>query len=543
MTKKLLALILASLMALSLLAGCSEPAESEAPASDDTTSEAPADGGEEAPAEEMTLRWIITAGGGKQQDADMVAEEVNAQLAELVPGTQVAFDYWMPSEYKEKFDLAMAGGETIDIAWKGYMMTTSEYYQTGTYTDLTPFYEADAAMQDALPEMLIDGATVDGTLCYMPKYEMHHWYEGLHTPKAAYDAYFDVDAFNAANQDMIENSEYRFYNEAMYDVIENYMAAADAGGDLGSGYSPYVSVVDAGIGFIQGSSGLQNVAFPLDILVPMGDNAWDTTIINIYERPEVEAHFAQLAEWKDMGYMRNDLLTLENPRQYENTNVEGNLVWFHNYVNPEDPDGTGTLYYETMGTSRGWDADHTVMPIGTPVVGSASNDGIMIPFTAQDAQRSYDVLRLMFIEEGKQMRNTLVWGLEGTHYEFDENGRVVRLDGAGEQESDTYGVPTWGLGNVGMTWLTPVQAENTFEYYDQMVDAAAKSPTIGFSYIPGDFDAEMTNIRNVCAEHVPSFNAGDYTPEAYDAFLAALAETDIAAVQADIQAQFDAFLA
>ncbi len=537
---KILALALTLLIALSMFAACTEtaaPAESTAPAEGDAVE---ADDAEEM-SYDMTLRWVLVSGGGKQKDADMVAEEFNAQLQEFFPGLTVEFDYWMPSEYKERFDLAMAGGETIDIAWKGYMMNTSEYFQSGTFVDLAPFVAEDAEITDALPQFLFDAATVEGTLCYLPKYEMHHWMEGLYTPKAAYEAYFDADAFAAANEDYRANQEYRHYTDALYDVIENYMAAADAAGELGSGYSPYVSVMDNGVDIVTGSPGLQNVAFPVSMRVPAAEDVWDTTLVNQYELEEVEAFYAKLAEWKDMGYLRNDLLTLENPRQYENTNAEGDLVWYHNYVNENDPELVGV--HERIGSERGWETDYNVLPIGTPVLTNGSSDGLCIPYTAQDPAVSYEVMKLMFTDEGKELRNTLVWGLEDVHYTKVDDNRIEQLEGSGQLEEDNYGLPTWGLGNVHQTWLLPSQADNLYSYYDEMVTASFVAPTIGFNYVPGDFDAELTNIRNVCAMYVPSFNAGDYTPEMYDEFLAALAETQIADVQADMQAQLDAFLA
>ncbi len=528
--------------AATALSACGETATSTSTETSTSTSTADSTASSEAvSADPITLRWVVTAGGGKQQDADMVAEAFNKKLQETMPHITVEFDYWMPSEYKEKFDLAMAGGETIDIAWKGYMMQTAEYFQSDTFIDLASFVASDSEMTAEIPQFLFDVASVDGQLCYLPKYEMHHWMEGIYTPTAAYDAYFDREAFDAAAAAYLE-TEYRYYTPELYDVLEDYMVKAEAGGMLGSGYSPYVSCMDTGADLISGSPGLQNVPFPLGITVPAtADVAWDTTIINHYERPETRAYFEKLADWKAKGFLRNDLLTLENPRQYENTNVEGDLIWYHNYVNADDATSTGV--HVRLGSERGWDADYNVIPLGTPTVLNGSSDGLCIPYSAQDPAVSYSVMRLMFTEEGKELRNMLVWGLEDVHYTKTGDNRVERFDDAGEQEDDTYGLPTWGLGNCHKTWLLPTQPDNQYDYYDEMVQASIISPTLGFNYVVGDFDAEINNIRNKAAEYVPSFNAGDYTAAKYDEFLAELAQTKLADIQADLQAQLDAFMA
>lgn len=489
-----------------------------------------------APVKETTLRWVVASPGGKQKDADMVAEAFNKELQKFVPGVTVKFDYWKPAEYVKKLDLAMAAGEQIDLAWKSYAKDKAIEYAAGTYTNLTDL--VDDEVLKTLPEFLLKGATINGELCYLPKLEMHHSIEGMYTYQEKLEKYFDMDAYKAALADYYATATDRAYTDKMYDVIEDYMAKAKAAGDLGSGYSPYVSNMNKGQELIKGGVGY---VMPPVLKVPVKKGqAWDTKIINAYTEGNAEAYFKKLADWKAKGYLRSDLTTLENPRVYENTNPEGDLIWYHNYVNADDIESSGTLQHAVR---NGWEKEYAVVPFSAPVVSNGAQDGIMIPYTAQDPELSYKVMRLMFVEEGKDLKNLLVNGIEGTHWEFDANKKIVTKEGSGVGEDKAYGLPGWALGNTHTLYLNPTQPDNTFEYYDTLNANSIINPVIGFTFDLSNYDPMITSIKSLMSEYVTSFIAGDYTPERYQEYVKKLSELGIDDLIADMQKQLDAFLA
>lgn len=141
MKKKALCLLLAMIMVLSILAGCtSKPAETpdtpatSEPAADNTANtpeEQPAEQPEEPALEQKTIQLMIT-GAGKQANSDKVWAAFNEQLQQYVPNTTVEFIDVSFDEYSEKFSQILASGEGVDLAWTGWLINKPRTLPTAT---------------------------------------------------------------------------------------------------------------------------------------------------------------------------------------------------------------------------------------------------------------------------------------------------------------------------------------------------------------------------------------------------------------------------
>ena len=65
----------------------------------------------------VKLNWMVMT--PEQTDSQKVWAEFNKQLAEFMPGVEVEFIPVAYSEYKQRFDLALAGGQQIDLENEG----------------------------------------------------------------------------------------------------------------------------------------------------------------------------------------------------------------------------------------------------------------------------------------------------------------------------------------------------------------------------------------------------------------------------------------
>lgn len=76
--------------------------------------------------EQVTLKWMFL-GPGEQQDSQKVWDKFNEELAKYLPNTKVEFECVTSSDYAEKWKLASASNEDLDIVWHGWMIPyTSE---------------------------------------------------------------------------------------------------------------------------------------------------------------------------------------------------------------------------------------------------------------------------------------------------------------------------------------------------------------------------------------------------------------------------------
>ena len=71
--------------------------------------------------EQVTLKWIFV-GPGEQRDSQKVWDKFNEMLPEYLPNTTVEFQCVSSSDYAEKWKLASASQENIDIVWHGWMI-------------------------------------------------------------------------------------------------------------------------------------------------------------------------------------------------------------------------------------------------------------------------------------------------------------------------------------------------------------------------------------------------------------------------------------
>lgn len=122
MKRKLVSALLVLTMGLSLI-GCGQTGEKEVSEenkpevskSEEKTSAA--ESSEEEPEEldpYTVTYWIYCA---DSEDAEMVDEAFNERLAELLPNTTVEFVRVASSEYRDRWNKALASGEKIDIGW------------------------------------------------------------------------------------------------------------------------------------------------------------------------------------------------------------------------------------------------------------------------------------------------------------------------------------------------------------------------------------------------------------------------------------------
>ena len=175
--KKLKKLIALSLAAVSLLAasGCSEPADT-------------ADNADE----QVTLKWIFV-GPGEQKDSQKVWDKFNEMLPEYLPNTTVEFQCVSSSDYAEKWKLASASQEDVDIAWHGWMLPYVSEVKKGSYMELDDLIDKVApSLWDEIPEAIMDKQRVDGKLYSIPcMQQMVSYVSSLDFPIDIYEKYKD----------------------------------------------------------------------------------------------------------------------------------------------------------------------------------------------------------------------------------------------------------------------------------------------------------------------------------------------------------------
>ncbi|QUI23770.1 ABC transporter substrate-binding protein [Vallitalea pronyensis] len=520
-------LLMICLLFLLTLTGCDRKGDTASHSQDNQSNE---------DMEPMTLK-MIAGSNGKQKDHDKVIAKANEILQELIPNTTIDIEFIPFAEYGQKFDLMMAGQETIDIAWNSYNQSLRSIVNKGALLPLNDLVDNHAPdIKKEIPDWLLAGGLVENELYMIPKYEMHFWQLAIYSPQAKFEKYFDMEQ---AKKVFNVNQEYMHITSDMWDFLEDYMKKADDAGDLGKGFSPWVFTLNEGQDLI-GDKPPWTYGMPASTRIYTPGNPWDFTVLNTYKRPEIIEMFKKYADWREKGYIIEDMISLQNPRlEIENANTEdGALIFFHGYQNPKLE---GEYYIENR-----WELPTVRFPIQQyPMVTTNNRDGLTIPVTAKDPIRSMKVIELLETKKGKEFYNTLIYGIEGEHYKKINDNRVEYTVGTNERRSleSTYGQANFVLGNCHNAYVNQLDLVDDYtSYWEHMHQLSFNNPFGAFKYDDTDTINEITQIKSVLSEYVKGFICGYYTEESYNEFLSKLEIAGVDKVIGDVQKQVDAYL-
>ena len=132
------------------------------------------------------------------------------------------------------------------------------------------------------------------------------------------------------------------------------------------------------------------------------------------------------------------------------------------------------------------------------------------------------------------------YGIEGKHYQLNENGLGAYPDGQ-DAQSCTYHLGS-GISNINrILW----ESENP-DYAELLVESnrdARKSAGMGFSFNTESVTNEITQLDNVCSKYQIGLECGALDPEtALPEFIEELKGAGIDTVIEEKQRQLDAFL-
>ncbi len=163
--------------------------------------------------------------------------------------------------------------------------------------------------------------------------------------------------------------------------------------------------------------------------------------------------------------------------------------------------------------------------------------------TSRNPERAMMLLELMSLpaQEGEaynELFNTFHFGIEGTHWEYLEDGRRHQIS------TDLYfpGID-WGFGCQFSAVPQDTMDVDVYEQQAQYNANAKLSPAYGFAFNPAPVQDEIANCSNIIAEYQRRLALGTITDAEYDEFVARMDAAGADTIIAEMQAQLDAFLA
>lgn len=528
MKKKVLSIVLSAVMVASVFAGCGKEEATTEESTTETVEES-ADEAEEATeetaeidiSEPVTLKWYLH--GSNVTDDTEVLAKANEYLGEKLNVTlEPIWGTW--GDFDDNATLSLQAGDDVDIyftcSWSldEYVKYAKDGYWVrldDPENNLIEKYAPD--LWATLPSVLTEGATVDGA-------------NGMGV--YAVPGYKDIATQNCwdINVPMLEKYGYTVADiegKTFYEFGDILKTIKEGEGD-----SFYPLLVEGAVleRMVNNTLILDTtclLSYYIDPVDPSKDLG--NKVVNKFATEEYKKYVDQVREYYNAGYIDP---ACANAQQANDMRTASQLAGSYAI-------GTQSyaLGYELQASQeRGFEV--AMVPATPAYVDTTSSRGAMMAISTASKNPERAMMFLNLLNTDPYLMTLLNYGVEGVHYDLDENGLVVFTD----KRAD-YTPWTNGMGNV--TILTPQasQGADFWEGFKEYYGGASEVPTLGYTFDAANVETEMAAVANVAGEYALALNTGAAPEGALDEFLTKLDEAGMQKIVDEANVQLDAFFA
>lgn len=496
MKKKLLSVLLASAMVLSLVA-CGSKAPAESSATTETTEATTNDDAEAADSGEGAATTLDTSErvdlvfyvmGDAPADETMVEDAINEILLEKVNAT-VDFQFATWTDFQQKYSLEMTAG-TADLIYIANWLNFGQLASSGAFEELDDLLDNVAPDLKALiGDQALNMCSVGGSVYAIPNTWAEYTSNGLkyrEDLRVKYDLPVpdSIENFEAYLLGIKENDPSQGLLTVTTEESQGFLTGFDAAWILNLKY-PWV-----------GTNGL-----------PYGLAANYDTPDQVYDywySDDFVEDVKLMKRWADLGFWSKSALSdTNNSEAYknglcvaeiagQNPNKQITAISDFEKDHPDDWESAYIAYGEVNGV---------MFP------GHATQNGTAIVRGCKNPERAIKVLELFMTDE--ELNKLVQCGIEGVHYELDEEGCYVNLS-----ENFPYeGFNTWNLrnGDYKIAQKTDKELQKMFDKYNEL-GSKTKFPNVniyeGFTENYEAYQVERTAVSNVMKQYLAPLQAG-----------------------------------
>ena len=506
--KRSLLLILIALLIVAQLAGCGPSTSAPETETETKTETEPTQ--PPATEEPVELIWIMGNPGKVPPDQAMVEEKLNEiSVAELnVKVTTLYYD-------NERTMLALSAGDEWDMVftceWFNNFPTQARAGYFADLTDLLPTVAPE--LYATMPEIVWEGAKVDGNILAIPV-------------KKDYAA----ELFWVIDKELFETVlGMDIPDEMSFFDIEEYLAAAKKAWEEGvAGTEQAEYPLYMGSGGVGGAANCEfdNIHRGALLGIPYSATGADADqIVVTVEHPDMYDRLVALHKWYEAGYINPDAATLES--------VSYQPVWA----------GQGFYGADAIWTqSRG--VVVKISKFSGPNLSTASIRGAMNAINVDSPNVELALKYQELVNTNKEYRDILRYGIEGVHFNYQDDGTVMRTEqGRANYVPWPFSQGSYSLSSVEAAEGVEVDPEMWEVIFDGYKDLKSTN-AIGFAFDIIPVEGEIAALQVIVEKYWTGLVTGVSDPAVeVPKMIAEMEAAGLRKVQAEAQAQFDAFLA
>lgn len=494
--KKAMALLLVSVMAGSMLAGCGSD---NASSSNDGSSKSADSSNQDS----YTVK-ILAPGDASTDDCAKISEAAS-KITEEKFNTKVELTRVGFGSYDQQVNLTLASSEKLDLMYE-YCGNVTSAISSGQIVPITDYLDSYGSdMKSQISDSDWKCVTFNGDIYGVPanKEKATGW--GFAMNKEMADA-TGIDYSSIKTEEELEPllEKVKEMYPDVYPIVSNNGSMSlmtdqdDLGGDIGS---------------------LESAS---------GDN---TTVINYYGTDEYMNEMKLRYDWAQKGLIMPDAST-----STENANsLIGAGKGFGRFTNTKP--GIEKEMEKEVGK------EVVVLEMVKPYTTTTRVDIVWyVPHNSEKPERAVQVLNEIYTNP--DLANLFINGLEGKHYEFvdKEKGIVNYPEGVNASNTGYTSLP-WAWPNETISYIWEGLDSDIWDQIQEFNKDATVSPTKGFAWDNTEVQNEVTACANVVAKYGPALECGSLDPETtIPKFLDELKAAGADTIIAEKQKQLDAWL-
>ena len=498
--RKIVALLSASALAVSALAGCSGGSGGSGE-----------NGGGSSSSEDGTYNVVIenVTLGAEYKDTAAIEEAINA-ITEPAIGCTVTIMNIGIADHANRMSMMIAGGEKMDLCMTGLTTNLVSMVNDGMLYELDEYMDTAGKDLETLLGDDLEAGKVNGTL---------YGITANNTSGQAAGFLYNKEISDAAGVTVPEKCTLEEFL-ALYDQVraanpDLYLTS------MGEGATPAVTMIDPVVAF--GDSTYFSYGVVTDPL------SGSTTIENWYASDKAHEFYSMIKEWQDSGIVPSDSMTSGVIPQ---DMFKAGSSWgvFTGYSPMELPTQAPSYEFE-VGIVQLTDQYKDTDMVQQRMWG--------VPVTSENPEKAIEFLNFMYTNT--DVANLLTNGLEGTNYELtDQEGIVNKIDAANPGYQRVFSM----FGDqTKVFYNTPAEAGIQDEIA-AFAESAQPTATLGYVFDSTPVAAKAAAVSNIVQQYGPSLEVGlvDDVDEALDQIVEAMNGAGIEDVIAENQKQLDTWL-
>lgn len=521
--KKLLALLMASAMSISLLAGCGGSGNNNGGGNNNPSENVGGDnegqGTEGAPTEidmdeepyTVAIQVVTLPGTAFEGEEDREAA-INAITVPAINCKVDIQEIWI-SEVASTTSMAVAGDEKIDLVHVATVNPISSLIGSDVLLDLNEDNLLQNRGKDILAlfdEDVLAAGNAGGRQLAVPGKNFNANAKGI-----------------VYNKTMTESLGIEVPEEITFDQLDEILYAIH---EADHGVYSYFSGNGEGIYlyWLQSYEGFgQNAAYGVIM-----DPASDMTVENLYASDMFKDYCLRTFHWTQDGIQPGDPTDTNDGQSYFNA---GKLFCLTANITPEQE-----VTWGSQAAVNGFEVGFAQLV--EPSITNSSVTEYMwgIASNSERPDKAMDFLNFIYANE--EVANILKYGLEGTNYDYVEGSdNIITVNGS-------YNPIFYYCGNMAKMFTATPAGEDYVANLETLESAATISPLVAYMFDDTDFQTESSVINSTILEYLPRLQNGmceseEATLALIDEFNAKLEASGINDVIAGNQEQLNAFLA